>query len=189
MISLTARRALAVLVSALGWSGSMFAVGVDILHSTFKCKFAETAIWKQATTEYKQQLWRGASHMSEQRRRFDDACVLAVPAEYAGASSGPTTVLSPPPEDKNASKEYSQQRMLPVRPVFLRVICTILCSTHVYTHRHVDTRSQHTCRHLISRHTRSQQTRNSPSQQTRRHSISTNTPSQGRLDLTRHADT
>ena len=76
------------LVSALGWSGSMFAVGVDILHSTFKRKFAETANWKQATTEYKQQLWRGASHMSEQRCRLGDACVLAVPAEYAGASSG-----------------------------------------------------------------------------------------------------
>jgi len=59
MIALTARRALAALVSVLGWSGSMFAVGVDILHSTFKCKFAETANWKQATTEYKQQLWRG----------------------------------------------------------------------------------------------------------------------------------
>jgi len=26
--------------------------------------------------------------MSEQRRGFGDACVLAVPAEYAGASSG-----------------------------------------------------------------------------------------------------
>jgi len=26
--------------------------------------------------------------MSEQRRRLGDACVLAVPAEYAGASSG-----------------------------------------------------------------------------------------------------
>ena len=24
-----------------GWSGSMFAVGVDILHSTFRCKFAQ----------------------------------------------------------------------------------------------------------------------------------------------------
>jgi len=66
----------------------MFAVEVDILHSTFKCKFAETANWKQASTEYKQQLWRGASHMSEQRRELGDACVLAVPAEYAGASSG-----------------------------------------------------------------------------------------------------
>jgi len=66
----------------------MFAVGVDILHSRFTCKFAETATWKQATTEYKQQLWRGASHMSEQRRGLGDACVLAVPAEYAGASSG-----------------------------------------------------------------------------------------------------
>jgi len=64
----------------------MFAVGVDILHSTFK--FAETANWKQATTEYKQQLWRGASHMSEQRRGLGDACVQAVPAEYASASSG-----------------------------------------------------------------------------------------------------
>ena len=88
MISLTARRALAALVSALGWSGSMFAVGVDILHSTFKCKFAETANWKQATTKYKHQLWRGVSHMSEQRRGLVDACVLAVPTEYAGASSG-----------------------------------------------------------------------------------------------------
>jgi len=87
MISLTARRALAALVSALGWSGSMFAVGVDILHCTFKCKLAETANWKQATTEYKQQLWRGASHMSEQRRGLGDACMLAVPAEYARASS------------------------------------------------------------------------------------------------------
>jgi len=29
----------------------------------------------------------GASHMSEQRRWFVDAFVLAVPAEYAGASS------------------------------------------------------------------------------------------------------
>jgi len=66
----------------------MFAVGVDILHSTFKCKFAETAHWKQATTEYQHQLWMGASHMSEQRRWLFDACVLAVPAEYAGASSG-----------------------------------------------------------------------------------------------------
>ena len=89
MISLTARRAVAALVSALGWSGSMFAVGVDIiLHSTFKCKFAETANWKQVTTEYKQQLWRGASHMSEQRRGLGDACVLPVPVEYTGASSG-----------------------------------------------------------------------------------------------------
>ena len=88
MIALTARRALAALVSVLGWSGSMFAVGVDILHSPFKNKFAETANWKQATTEYKQQLWRGASHMSDQRRGLGDGCVLAVPAEYASASSG-----------------------------------------------------------------------------------------------------
>jgi len=88
MISLTARHALAALVSALGWSGSMFAVGVDILHSTFKCKFAETANWKQAATEYKQQLCRGASHVSEQRLWLGNACMLAVPAEYASASSG-----------------------------------------------------------------------------------------------------
>ena len=51
-------------------------------------EFAETGNWKQATTEYKQQLWGGASHMSEQRRGLGDARVLAVPAEYAGASSG-----------------------------------------------------------------------------------------------------
>jgi len=44
--------------------------------------------WKKATTEYKQPLWRGASHMSEHRRGLSDACVLAVPAEYAGASCG-----------------------------------------------------------------------------------------------------
>ena len=43
MISLTARCAVAALVSALDWSGSMFAVGVDILHSTFKCKFAQNS--------------------------------------------------------------------------------------------------------------------------------------------------
>jgi len=43
MISLTARRAVAALVSALGWSGSMFAVVVDILHSTFKFEFAENS--------------------------------------------------------------------------------------------------------------------------------------------------
>jgi len=101
MISLTARHALAALVSELGWSGSMFAVGVHILHSTFKFKFAETADWKQATTEHKQQLWRGASHMSEQRRGLGDACVLAVPAEYAGASSG--------------SGDHPQQRYLTAR--------------------------------------------------------------------------
>jgi len=50
MISLMARRALAALVSALGWSGFMFAVGEEILQNTFKCKFAETANWKQAAT-------------------------------------------------------------------------------------------------------------------------------------------
>jgi len=40
------------------------------------CK--ETHDRKQATTEYKQQLCRRASHMSEQRRGLGDACVLAV---------------------------------------------------------------------------------------------------------------
>ena len=43
MISLTARRTVAALDSALGWSGSMFTVGVDILHSTFECKFAQNS--------------------------------------------------------------------------------------------------------------------------------------------------
>jgi len=43
MISQTARCAVAALVSTLGWSGSMFAVGVDILHSTFEYKFAQNS--------------------------------------------------------------------------------------------------------------------------------------------------
>jgi len=55
--------------------------------STGKIWISPTVNWKQATAEYKQQLWRGTSHMIEQRRGLGDACVLAVPAEYAGASS------------------------------------------------------------------------------------------------------
>ena len=44
--------------------------------------------------------------MSEQRRRLGDACVLAVPAEYAGASSATgvvvtthNSIISPPEAD------------------------------------------------------------------------------------------
>ena len=95
MISLMARCALAALVSALGWSGSMFAVGVDILHSTFKCKFAETANWKQATTEFKQQLWRGASRPTQsimyvplRVNRFQKSISLMVKYKYLKSCSG-----------------------------------------------------------------------------------------------------
>jgi len=73
----------------------MFAVGVDILHSILQCKFAEKSYLEAGnhriqTGIQKQQLCRarGASHMSKQRRWLNDVCVLALPAEYAGASSG-----------------------------------------------------------------------------------------------------
>jgi len=57
-----------------------------IAHSSVSLQ--KTANWRQATTVYKQQLCRGSSHMSEQRRGLGDACVLVVSAEYASASSG-----------------------------------------------------------------------------------------------------
>jgi len=54
MISLMTGRALVTIVSTLDWPGSMFVVGVNILHSTFKRKFTETSNWKETITEYKQ---------------------------------------------------------------------------------------------------------------------------------------